>query len=400
MLRAIVICPDTELNARLEGILTEIGVVTVTRVMDRYPNAQELVRFLRAHAPQLVFLSTESILKVTDIVREIEHNTPGVQIVAVGRSCDPQLLLEVMRAGIREYAAYPFERTALTEALTRVTEVLDKKPAYIESTDHVFSFLPSKAGVGTSTIALNAAVALSRVPNTPVLLSDFDLNCGMLRFMLKLDNGYSVPDAAEHAFHMDEDLWPQMVTSIDQMDVLHAGKLNPDFRLESTQISHMMEFMRRNYRALCFDLSGNLERYSLEIMHESKRIFLVCTPEIPSLHLAREKYLYLKQLDLGERVSVLLNRCQKRPLITPQQIEQLLGLPVAMTFPNDYQGVHRALTFGRWVDPTTELGKQFTVLAQTMIENRPQAIDGRKRFIEFFSIVPGTKYAIEKKPAV
>ena len=111
-----------------------------------------------------------------------------------------------------------------------------------------------------------------------------------------------------------------------------------------------MEFMRRNYTSLCFDMSGNLERYSLEIMHESKRIFLVCTPEIPSLHLAREKYLYLKQLDLGERVSVLLNRCPKRSLISPQQIEQLLGVPIYMTFPNDYQGVQRAMTAGRWVD--------------------------------------------------
>ncbi len=42
-----------------------------------------------------------------------------------------------------------------------------------------------------------------------------------------------------------------------------------------------MEFMRRNYRVLCFDLSGNLEKYSLEIMHESKKIFLVCTRRSP-----------------------------------------------------------------------------------------------------------------------
>ena len=84
-----------------------------------------------------------------------------------------------------------------------------------------------------------------------------------------------------------------MVTSIENLDVLHAGRLNPDFRIEPAQIRHMMDFMRRNYQALCFDLSGNLEKYSLEIMHESKKIFLVCTPEIPSLHLAREKYLYL-----------------------------------------------------------------------------------------------------------
>ena len=403
MLRAIVICPDAEVNGRLESVLSEIGIVSVTRVMDRYPNAQELLRFLRAHAPQMVFLSTASLTKAGEVVREIEKNTPGVQIIAIGHSCDPQLLLELMRAGIREYAAYPFERVGLTETLVRVRETLDAKPALIDATDLVFSFLPSKAGVGASTIALNAAVAMSRLPNANVLLSDFDLNSGMMRFMLKLENNYSVTDAAEHALHMDENLWPSMVTSIEKLDVLHAGKLNPDFRIEPTQITHLMEFMRRNYGVLCFDLSGNLEKYSVEIMHESKKIFMVCTPEIPSLHLAREKYLYLRQLDLHERVCILLNRCQKRPLISPDQVEQLLGVPVMMTFPNDYQGVHRALTFGRWVEPATELGKQFALLSQVMLDDRHlMARDSRKKFIEFFSVIPGklTAVAETKKPAV
>jgi len=215
--------------------------------------------------------------------------------------------------------------------------------------------------------------------------------------MLKLDNTYCVTDAAEHSLDMDESMWPSMVTSLDRLDVLHAGKLNPDFRIEPTQIRHLMEFMRRNYGALCFDLSGNLERYSLEIMHEAKRIFLVCTPEIPSLHLAREKYHYLKQLDLGDRVCILLNRCQKRPLITPQQIEQLLGLQVHMTFPNDYQGVQKSLTSGRWVEPNTDLGKQFTLLAQTMVEKGPVvAVPEKKKFIEFFSVVPGKAVTVKK----
>jgi Flp pilus assembly CpaE family ATPase len=124
-------------------------------------------------------------------------------------------------------------------------------------------------------------------------------------------------------------------------------------------------------------------------MHESKRIFLVCTPEIPSLHLAREKYLYLKQLDLGERVSVLLNRCPKRSVITPQQIEQLLGIPIYMTFPNDYQGVQRAMTAGSWVESGSELGRQFASLAHAMLEGKSVAApEPKKRFIEFFSVVP------------
>lgn len=401
MLRGIIICPDVDLAERLDSLLNDIGIVSITRTLDRYPNSLELVRFLRAHAPQVIFVSTESTSKAMEVAAEVEKNTPGVQIVAVSRFCDPQILLEVMRAGIREFASLPFDRQTLTEGLLRIKDALEARPPEIEATDQVFSFLPSKAGVGTSTIALNAAIATSRLPNTSVLLSDFDLNSGMLRFMLKLDNGFCVTDAAEHSLDMDESMWPSMVTTLDKMDVLHAGKLNPDFRIEPTQIRHLMEFMRRNYTVLCFDLSGNLERYSLEIMHESKRIFLVCTPEIPSLHLAREKYLYLKQLDLGDRVSVLLNRCQKRPLITPQQIEQLLGLPVHMTFPNDYQGVQRSLTFGRWVEANTDLGKQFNLLAQTMLENKQGVAPvDKKKFIEFFSVVPGKAPLRDAKKSV
>jgi len=400
MLRGIIICPDVDLNERLEAILTEIGIVSVTRTLDRYPSGLELLRFLRAHAPQVVFVSTESTVKAMEIARDVEKNTPGVQIVAVSRFVDPQILLEVMRSGIREFASLPFDRQALVDALVRIKDAVQARPPAIEATNQVYSFLPSKAGVGTSTLAMNTAVAMSRVPDSSVLLSDFDLNSGMVRFMLKLESTYCVTDAAEHALEMDESLWPTMVTNINKLDVLHAGKLNPDFRIEPTQIRHLMEFMRRNYSSLCFDMSGNLERYSLEIMHESKRIFLVCTPEIPSLHLAREKYLYLKQLDLGDRVSVLLNRCPKRSLISPQQIEQLLGIPIYMTFPNDYQGVQRAMTAGSWVESSSELGRQLTSLAQCMLEAKvAPAPEPKKRFIEFFSVVPGKAPTPARKTA-
>lgn len=375
---------------RLERALTEVGRVGVVRTVDHYPDLVELTRLIRAAAPHILFVSTESMTRAAELVRQTESNAPGIQIIAISRASDPEVLLESMRAGIREFIALPFHLQQIEDSIARAQEQLSKRPPTFEASDMVYSFLPSKAGVGTSTIALNVAVALSNVPETPVILSDFDLNSGMMRFMLKLDNGYSVADAAEHAIEMDEALWPQLVTSIGSMDVLHAGKLNPGFRIEATQIRHLIDFMRRNYRALCFDLSGNLEKYSLEIMHESKRIFLVCTPEIPSLHLAREKYSFMKSLDLEDRVNVLVNRVSNRPVITPEQIEQILGLPVMMTFPNDYNGVHRALTAGRAIEPSTELGRGFTRLAQTLVERRatPPPAASKKRFIEYFSIIP------------
>jgi hypothetical protein len=62
-----------------------------------------------------------------------------------------------------------------------------------------------------------------------------------------------------------------------------------------------------------------------------------------------------------------------------------------MEFPNDYQGVHTALTNGREVDPASELGRQFTKLSYTMVEKTlPRVGTAKKRkFLEFFALSPG-----------
>jgi pilus assembly protein CpaE len=348
------------------------------------------MRYVRAHAPHLVLVSVESLPKAMEVVGIIEQQAPGVQIVAIGRSCDPAILLDVMRSGIREYLSMPFNPQTVYDSLMRVEEAASKNPPTIEVTDQLFAFLPSKQGVGTSTIALNAAKSISRHPDTSVLLMDMDLTSGIIGFMLKLTNTHSVVDAAENSHNLDESLWPQLVSKVGNMEVLQSGRLNPDFRIESTQVRHMIEFARRHYKAICVDLSGNLERYSLEIMHEAKQIFLVVTPEIPSLHLAREKFNYLRNLDLGDRVKVLLNRSHKKALITSGQVEDLLGVPVMMSFTNDYQGVHRALQSGRAVEPATDLGKQFTDLAARILQKKvAHEGDTRKRLAEYFSLLPG-----------
>ncbi|MGH9629050.1 MAG: hypothetical protein ACRD7E_12065 [Bryobacteraceae bacterium] len=389
MIRSAIICSDQDLGARLAQLLPEIGGIGLVRALDTYPSAADVNRFVRAHAPQVVFLGVQSPDQAAAIAKALEASAPGIQIVAVHSSCDPQLLLELMRAGIREFLTFPFDRILVRECLGRVKENLDRKPVSVDSTDLVFSFLPSKPGVGTSTLAVNTAISLSRSSATKALLTDFDLNSGMIRFMLKLENGHSLVDAAEHAAEMDENLWSQLVTPVGSLDVLHAGKLNPSFRIEAQQVRGLMAFTRRNYKVICADLSGALELYSTEVMQESKRIFLVCTPEIPSLHLAREKYEYLRSMDLGERVSVLLNRHHKRSLLSPEQVEELVGLPVHMAFPNDYQSVHKALTAGKQVDASTELGRKCKALAESMLAKKPSAtVEAKRRFVEYFSISP------------
>ena len=386
MLRALIICPDAGLAQQLENALTVTNEVTIARTLTSYPSSLDLSRSLRTHAPEVVFVSFESPEKAQELIRSVESEAEGVQLVAVHSSVDARILRDTMRAGVREFLGAPFDRQSILEALRNVRELLERKPPKHSVTNQVFAFLPSKAGVGASTVALNVSAAMARRADGRVLLSDFDLNSGMMRFMLKLQNEYCVLDAMEHATHMDENLWPQLVTSKDKLDVLHAGRINPNLRIEPGQIRGLVGFMRRNYSGVCFDLSGNLERYSLEIMDEAKRVMLVCTPEIPSLHLAREKLVFLRQMELDARVSVVLNRCQKKPLFTKEQVEDVLGVPVAQMFGNDYAGVTRAVTSGNWLEPNSELGTQFDRFASELLERKAIAsATPKRRFLEYFT---------------
>jgi pilus assembly protein CpaE len=298
------------------------------------------------------------------------------------------VLLDLMHMGVREYLAYPFDINSFMATIGRLAELLDRRPTQIDATDNVFSFLPSKAGAGTSTICLNAAVALSQHPDTHSLLMDLDLNSGLIGFMMKLENVYTIYEAAENSNKLDEHLWPQLVANVGKLDVLPAGRLDPQTRIDPLQMRQLIAFARRFYKAICIDLSGNMEKFSIEVMQESRKIFLVCTPEIPTLHLARQKFSLLASMDLQDRVAVLLNRSQKRPVITTAQIEQLLGVPVYMEFPNDYRGVHNALTAGREVEADSELGRQFSTLSYQMTDRTPpsKVQQTKRRFLEYFSV--------------
>jgi pilus assembly protein CpaE len=251
MLRGLIICPDAEMAKRLEEALHEANQnVAVIKTLDRYPSGLELMRFVRAHAPQMIFLSTESLPKAMEVVGTLEQESVGLPLVAISRTCEPEVLLDLMRMGIREFLSMPFQRQTVFEALARVEDQVQKKPPTIESSDALFSFLPSKQGVGTSTIALNAAVALSRHEKpASVLHIDLDLTSGIVGFMLKLTNTRSVVEAAENWQSLDESLWPQLVTRNGKLDVLPSGRLEPEFRIEGAQLRHIIEFARRTAAA-------------------------------------------------------------------------------------------------------------------------------------------------------
>jgi pilus assembly protein CpaE len=367
-LNCALIGPNRDLVAQLRTAFDDLGGVQLARDLDKYPHQHELLRMVRSVSPQALFLDFSDSQKALEIIQTLQEEYPSLQIAVFHKTIEPQTLLRLMHLGIREYIAPPFEPDALAEVLIRLRDAALKNPLSVQRSNFVYSFLPSKPGSGTTTLATNVAVAMARQADTNVLLSDLDLNSGLIRFMLKLENDYTILDAARHSSAIDESLWPQLVCERGNLDVLITGKITTGVRLEAAEIRALIDYGRKNYSALCFDLSGNMEKYANEVMLESKRVFIVCTPEIPSLHLAREKTQYLQDQGIGDRISFILNRHSKTDVLQIEQIENVLGAPVYATFSNDYRGVNQALAEGREIAIHSELGRQIEKFSYRLLD--------------------------------
>lgn len=373
MIRGAMICSDQEIAEDLAAILQRMEIVGILRFVSHIPDPAKVAQFIKATAPEIIFLGLEQGKTLQPAILAIAAMSPNCQLVGIARGSDKTISRRDAQAmGMAEFLSFPFDDAAVQTVLQRMVENLKQKPVSIRATDNVFSFLPAKPGVGASTLAANTAMAASRLTADRSFLLDCDRNNGIIRFLLQLENPLSLVDAIKHAFHLDESVWQQLVTTLQNLDVLHAGPVEPELRVETVHLRQILDFARRFYDAVFVDLSGELERFAVEVMSASKRIFLVVTPELASIHMAREKLRYLNKIGLEDRVEIVLNRSQKRTVVNKDNVEDLLRRPILLQFPNDYQRVNFAVTTGREIDPTSDLGKQLHSFASSLVDKAPR----------------------------
>lgn len=336
MLRTIIVSPDAHLCEKLQSALERFeSDVTVCRVLPGYPDRESLARIVRAHAPGAAFLGFEDPEAAAVTARMLVEQARGSQIVALHGASDPDLLRHSMRAGIRDFLSPPFEDDVISRSLALVMQNLERCPVEHGETEQVLAFLPCKAGAGATTLALSISRALAHRENHRVLLGDLDLSSGALRFLLHLTKPKSALEAVANRAMLDDRTWPEYVTQFGNLDVLHPGPVNPAARVDPDHLVELTHYIRRNYESVCFDMSGNLEQYSLAVMREASHVVMVCTPDIPSIHLAKEKLALLAGQGLGEKIHVVMNRMKRAEDITERQAEKILDAKVWASFSED-----------------------------------------------------------------
>ncbi len=341
---------------------------------------------LRAINPELqcILIVDFADLPLAMPVARAVDGRPNIVLIAVKGGGSREDLLQLMQAGVREVLPN-FTHRDIRQAATRAASTLATTG---ETLAELYAFMPAKPGCGATTIATYATVMAAELSVEPTLLLDFDIRLGVTSFLLKAEGAHTIVDALLQSDRLDLDIWSSLVSQIRSLHLLGSGPMDFSRHISAERFMEVLDFAMRRYSLVAVDLPGTMEDQECETLLRAQRIYLVCTPDIGALHVARRKASWLQDLRLTDKVAVVLNCMERRSTLSVDDIQRIIQLPIRHLLPAGASEISRAVQKGAVLDTASGLGKHIARIAEEMASTRPspKKPGAVRRFVEYFSI--------------
>lgn len=325
-------------------------------VESRSGGAQVLNALVGANAAQIVVLppalATQTAL--ADL-HEFAHRNPMVDLVMVSSQKDPDLMVQALRCGIREFVFEPFQNSELRAVIKRlaVNQLSGRRGAGHHA--EVVAFIPCKGGAGASFLATNLAHVLVAKHHKKVLLIDLNLQFGdaFLFLMDKLPET-TISEVAAGFSRLDASFLESSAAKLKSgLRLLAAPKSPEDGDLVKPEhVSGIIDVARGSYDYVILDVGRSLNAVAVRALDVSDRIYPVVQLILPFLRNAKRMKDLFRQLGYpNDKVRWIINRFDGEEQLSQKNASEMLD-EAFWTVPNDHKHVTAAVNQGV---PVTEL---------------------------------------------
>jgi pilus assembly protein CpaE len=275
-----------------------------------------------------------------------------------------------MRAGVNEFLTWLPSDESFGDAIRRAASRRDLTQDTPLAKTMVF--LGGKGGAGTTTIAVNCGVDIARLGKRPTVIVDLKPGLGEVALFLGVRPKYSLLDAIDNLPRLDRHMLQSLVVKHKSGLEILAGsdQFDRPAAPDAGAIGEMFHILSRNYEYVLIDAGNLINPQSQAALSSAQLVFLVVTPDVPSIRNAQRLLNRLRQIGTQkDRVRIVLNRAAEPYPIPPKQIEGALGYSVDYTFASDYKIVSTALNSGVPLALTgkTDLAAQFDRFSRDLL---------------------------------
>ncbi|TFG69353.1 MAG: response regulator [Thermomicrobiales bacterium] len=384
--KILVVDDDPNVQRLLQYTLKQEGYDVVVA-----SDGAEGFRLWGAEEPDLILLDVMlpklDGYQVATKIRTEEGSASHVPIIMLTAEREVEQKVRGLRAGADDYLIKPFHPAELLARIKSLLARFAPKDALLARPPlgRVLAFYGAKGGVGTTTIAINAAIALHRELGRKVCLVDGNLQFGDHRVFLDLGlDRKSIVDVVT-APSIDVDLVRQVVVKHDSgIDLLLAPPSPETAELvRPDHLPFIADQLRTLYDYTIIDIDKRLDDVNLGVFEAAETIFVVMTADLSCLKNVR---LILETIEhLGYpagKVELVLNRSNAFTGISVKNAEGALKRTIEHQVVNEYRGAISALNSGApfmFTKADSSLGGSLLQFARSVDKPQPAAVTAATR---------------------
>jgi pilus assembly protein CpaE len=317
------------------------------------------LRLIGQERPALVLLDAvlpgSDAFEVVAGIRRDEAPGAHLPVIVLTAERDVEQRIKSLRAGADDNLVKPTDQTFHpAELLARIRGLLaryappERMPAKA-SMGRVLSFYGAKGGVGTTTLAINTAMALHRELGRSVCLMDGNLQLGDHRVFLDLGPELrSIVDVVT-APSIDPDLVRSVLAKHESGIELLLAPPTPESAdlVRPEHLSAILAALRSQFDYVVIDIDRRLDDANLGLIEGSDAMFVVLTADLSCLKNVRLVLQALGHLGYDpSKFKLILNRSTAMTGINVKSAEGALKRAIDHRVVNDYRSAISALNTG------------------------------------------------------
>jgi pilus assembly protein CpaE len=352
---------DSKVGADLKAFVAARDGVELKLVKSQSVTAQAKPKDVSIFVYDLDASKEASMLEFDRFMRERPADIP---VIVLSPALDDELVRWFLRLRVSDWIKTPLSPGELIAACGRIiSQSMGPKQDV-----RCMTFLGARGGVGTTTLAIHAAIILSgdSALKAPTCLVDLDLTGGTTADYLDLKAGWQLDEIIPNPDRLDQHMLDIMLANHPSgFSVLSAQRPYSDkLRFDAEVVTHVLDLVSQKFSNLVIDLPRHATNWTDSVLLGSNQVYVVTEFSIPGLKAAKRMVTELNQRFDGEvKPSVIVNKYGRSLFgsgISTNEVKEILQGTLAGYVGSDPKLAQEAIDRGV---PTTAIKPRNTIVS-------------------------------------
>lgn len=336
----------------------------------------EILEILSNTPGKTIFIVDLSVNKQEklDLILKVTSGCANCKVLALADSPSVDLIIQIMRAGAREFIPVPIIKNEFFEAFNKIITRFEQ-PKKVNKCK-IISVFSNKGGIGKTSLATNLALELSKITKENVALIDMNFQMGDITTFLDLKPSFNISYMLENIDKINETF---LLSTLERYKNTNLYILAdpPYFKqadnIQPKQITKLFNTLKETFSYIIVDAESSFNAKNITTLDNSDLILLVTVANLPALRNTQRCLELFEKLGYDrDKTQIVVNRYMENDEIKESDVEKVLSKEIYWKIPNNYFAIMTAINKGIPVsilNGSTNIAQSYKELAQKISDN-------------------------------